>query len=395
MDYPAPPSRTWNREPVEPPGTELCGTSRNRTLRNLAEPSGTLWNPVICRLVPSRALLCCAVVMTVAAGPQSPSSGPAAAYRQLVDDYRHQNAAALQRAAGLAEAEIRSFVDGVLNPAGELATWTGTTMLAAAMLHTDVCLWLLRSNSNEAAFAHLNAAIRLVEAAAPRDRSSQALAHRWYSNVSPLLIKAGAPVWGADLIKRSLPVLSYSDGQAAFARGLGLEIVACHVDAGVPGSRLGMRLSTPLHAAAGFYEEALRRDGSLYEAALHLGRSRLLLGQLADARRWLDVATQSPLASDRYLAFLYLGSMEEEDGRFDEAETRYRAAMSAFPWGQSGPLALARLLSRTNREAESRAVVRRMLERRGPGADPLWTYLASPGSEPGAVLHLMRTELWQ
>ena len=161
----------------------------------------------------------------------------------------------------------------------------------------------------------------------------------WYRNVSALLTKSGAPVWGADVLRRSEPVLSSSEGHAAFARGLGLEIVACQVDAGVPPSGFGMRLSTPLHAAAGFYEEALRRDGSLHEAALHLGRTRLMLGDLADARRWLEAATQSPLAGDRYLAFLYLGSMEELDGRFDQAEARYRAAMSTFAWGQSGPLA--------------------------------------------------------
>jgi len=349
------------------------------------------------RLLPSRALLCCAALMAVGAGPQAPPAGPAAAaYRQLVDDYRRQSPTALQRAGALVETDIRSFLDDALNAAGESAAWIGTDMLAAAMLHTDVCLWLLRSGSETAAFAHLNASIRLIEAAAVRDRASRALARVWYRNVSAILVKSGAPVWGAALTKRLEPVLaSHSEGAAAFARGLGLEIVACQVDAGIPSSGFGMRLSTPLHAAAGFYEEALRRDPSLHEAALHLGRSRLLLNELAAARRWLEVATESPLAGDRSLALLYLGSMEEQDGRFDQAEVRYRAAMSAFPWGQSAPLALARLLGRTNREAESRAVVRRMLERRVPGADPLWTYLTTPGSEPGAVLHLMRTELWQ
>ena len=345
-------------------------------------------------LLPSRALLCCAAVMAVGAGPQLPPAGPAA-YRQLVDDYRHQSATSLQRASALTEAEIRSFLDDVLNPAGESATWTGADLLAAAMLHTDVCLWFLRSGGETAAFAHLAAAIRLVEVAAARDRSSRALANVWYRNVPALLNKSGAPAWGAALGKRSEPVLPSSEGYAAFARGLGLEIVACQVDAGVPPSGFGMRLSTPLHAAAGFYEDALRRDGSLHEAALHLGRSRLMLGNLADARRWLEAATQSPLASDRYLAFLYPG-IDGGTGRpLRPGEARYRAAMSTFAWGQSGPLALAHLLSRTDREAESRAVTKRMLEQRGPKADPLWTYLSSPGSEPGAVLHLIRAELWQ
>ena len=174
-----------------------------------------------------------------------------------------------------------------------------------------------------------------------------------------------------------------------------MEIVACEVDAGVPVDGIGMRLSTPLNAAAAHFEEALRQDASLHKAALHLGRSRLFLGALGDARRWLEAATHSPLASDRHLAFLYLGSMEERDARLDQAEAHYRAAMSAFPWGQSGPLALARLLSRTSRETESRAIVGKMLDQRGLTVDPLWTYLASPGSEPGTVLDLIRAEIWQ
>jgi tetratricopeptide (TPR) repeat protein len=155
-----------------------------------------------------------------------------------------------------------------------------------------------------------------------------------------------------------------------------------------------MRYSTPLRGAAAGFEDALRRDDSLHKAALHLGRSRLLLGGLEEARRWLEAARRSPLASDRYLALLYLGSMEEQEGRVGQAEARYRAATSEFRWGQSGPLALARLLSGTNREAEARAVVSRMLAQRYV-VDPLWTYLARPGHDPGAFLDLIRAEIWQ
>jgi tetratricopeptide (TPR) repeat protein len=347
------------------------------------------------RLRLKRAVLCVAALIAAGAAQSPPAGVTATAYRQLVDEYRHRSAASLQRAAALAEPEIRLLVDEALNAGGGSSPWTRDNLHAAAMMHTDVCLWLLESGSADKAFAHLNAAIRLVEAALDRDASSQAFAKLWYRNVSAILIKSGAPVWGTDLLERSQPLLSDSEGDRAFARGLGLEIVACQVDPGIPKSGFGMRLSSPLRAAAGFYEEALRRDESLHEAALHLGRSRLLLGQSADARRWLEVAAQSQLASDRYLAFLYLGSMEEQDGRLEQAEARYRAAMSAFPWGQSGPLALARLLSRTNRENESRAIVGRMLDLGAFKADPLWTYLASPGSEPGAVLHVMRAEIWQ
>jgi hypothetical protein len=346
-------------------------------------------------LLSKRALLCIAALISAGAAPQAPDSGTASTtYRRLVDDYRHQNAASAQGVGALPETEIGRLVDDALNPRGEPAPWTPDTLLAAAMLHTDACLRLLVSGSTGAAFVHLNAAIRLVEAAVLRDRSLQALAGLWYRSVNTILIKLGAQVWGDTLIKRSKPVIDQSAGEAAFARGLDMEIVACEVKPGVPMDAFGLRYSTALRSAAAGFEDALRRDAALHKAALHLGRSRLLLGALDDARRWLEAATRSPLASDRYLALLYLGSMEEQEGRVDQAEMRYRAATSAFPWGQSGPLALARLLSRTNREAESRAVVSGMLEQRYV-VDPLWTYLARPGREPGALLDLIRAEIWQ
>jgi len=345
-------------------------------------------------MLPFTRALCIAALISVGAGAQAPPDRIAATYRELVDDYRHRNPAAVQRLAALPALDIRLLVDSALNAPDESAPWTRDALLGAAMLHTDVCLWLLGSGHTDAAFVHLNAAIRVVEALTVRDRSSQTVVALWYRAVSAALIKSGARVWGDDLIKRSQPVLDQSVGEAAFARGLDMEIVACEVDPGVPSGAPGMRLSTPLSAASTFFEDALRQDASLHKAALHLGRSRMLLGTLADARRSLEAAAESPLASDRYLALLYLGSIEEQAGRLDEAEARYRAAVSTFPWGQSGPLALARLLGRTDRETDSRAVVAGMLERRRL-ADPLWTYLASPAKEPGAFLELIRAEIWQ
>ncbi len=346
-------------------------------------------------LLSKRALLCIAALISAGAAPQAPDGGTAATtYRRLVDDYRHQNAASAQRVGALPETEIRRLVDDAVNSREEPASWTPDTLFAAGMLHTDVSLGLLPLGKTDAAFVHLSAAIRLIEAANLRDRPSQALAGLWYRIVPAILIKMGAQVWRDALIKRSQSVIDQSAGEGSFARGLDMEIVACEVHAGVPMDGFGLRYSTPLRSAAVGFEDALRQDASLHKAALHLGRSRLLLGARDDARRWLEAATHSPLASDRYLALLYLGSMEEEEGRVGQAEARYRAATSAFPWGQSGPLALARLLSRTNREAESRAVVSRMLAQRYV-VDPLWTYLGRPGREAGAFLDLIRAEIWQ
>ena len=155
----------------------------------------------------------------------------------------------------------------------------------------------------------------------------------------------------------------------------------------------GMQSSAPLRAAATSFEQALRLDPSLHTAALHLGRARLLQGFLDKARQNLDVATHSALPSERYLALLFLGAIAEQAGRLDEAEARYRAAVSEFKWGQSGPLALARLLSRTNREQDAREVIAAFLVGGGPTMEPLWTFIARPEQEALSLLDLLRDEI--
>ena len=114
------------------------------------------------------------------------------------------------------------------------------------MLHTDACLGLLGSGSSDAAFAHLNAAI--APGRRPRtlrDRSSRPFANLWYRSVSAMLMKTGAQVWGSALIE----ALATRDrisrrAEAAFARGLDMEIMACEVDPGVPVDGFGLRRST-------------------------------------------------------------------------------------------------------------------------------------------------------
>ena len=195
-----------------------------------------------------RALLCFAVLITVGAGREPPAAGrPATTYRQLVDDYRHRIGASVQRASALVETEIRSFVDEALNHTDDSSPWTGEGLRAAAMLHTDACLWLLKAGRADAALVHLNAARRLVEATI-RDRSSQPFASLWYGNVSEILIKVGAPAWGSELTRRSQPVLAHSEGEAAFVRGLDMEIMACEVNADVSVDNLMPNPSTETSA---------------------------------------------------------------------------------------------------------------------------------------------------
>jgi tetratricopeptide (TPR) repeat protein len=337
----------------------------------------------------------CALLYFVALIPVSASTGPALRfgvpeYRQLVADYRHQDFASVRRAAALSESDVQSSIAEATDASNAS---TVDDVRAAAMLHTDASAQLLTSGQSEAAFLHLNAATRLIDATTLRDQPSRRFASIWYVNVPGMLSKLGAPAWARQIEERRHSVVPGSAGEGALQKGLDFEIGACEQHEMNDG--FGMRVSASLRTAVTFFEQALREDPSLHTAALHLGRARLLQGSLDQAQQNLDVATRSALASERYLALLLLGAIAEQKGRLEEAETRYRAAVVEFKWGQSGPLALARLLSRTDREPEARDVVAALLRRSGRIVDPLWTHLARPGREPMALLDLLRAEIWQ
>src|SRR6185436_17974712 len=132
-------------------------------------------------------------------------------------------------------------------------------------------------------------------------------------------------------------------------------------------------------AAAQAYVKAATRDDG-FEANLHLGRVRMLRNADTEAVVALAIAERSPDPRVKYLASLFLGAIDERAGRFDAAGRWYRAARTAFPWGQSAPIALAQLLSRSGDETGARAALADSLaRRRGRTVDPLWTYFVEPG----------------
>jgi tetratricopeptide (TPR) repeat protein len=313
-------------------------------------------------------------------------------YRRLVAAYRQQDEAPLRTVLALSVADVQSSVGAALDPAG---AWAGGNLRAAALLHTDACVQLLIAGQAERAFAHLNAATRLIDEATVRDPLSRQFAALWYAAVLGLLANADSDAWVKALDERARTVAPVSQAQALFAQGLEFEITACERHDALLFEPFGMRTSRPLRGAMTEFEAALRHDPRLHSAALHLGRAHLLQGSLSEARRHLELATHAVSSSERYLARLFLGAIAEHAGAIGDAESSYRRAISEFQWGQSGPLALAALLSRTNRESESQDIVAALLARAGRTVDPLWSYLARPRREPGIVLDRLRAETWQ
>jgi tetratricopeptide (TPR) repeat protein len=334
----------------------------------------------------------CAIAFIQATGGSDLPERDSSRYRQLVADYRRQDVTSVSTVAAFSAEDVRSSTA----PATDTVhPWAADDLRAAAMLHTEASIELLTKGQSDAAFLHLNAAIRLINDAAIRDQPSQRFASAWYSSVGAIVSRLGAPVWATDMAERARPVVLASPGEAAFQKGLDLEVTACEVYEGEMVDGFGLRASRPLESAAALFSDALRSDPSLHTAALHLGRARLMQGSLDQARENLEIGARSARPSERYLALLFLGTIAERTGALTEAEARYRSALQEFKWGQSGPLALARLLSRTSREREARDVVAALLARGVNTVDPLWIYLARPDEEPEAHLALLRAELWR
>jgi Tfp pilus assembly protein PilF len=122
----------------------------------------------------------------------------------------------------------------------------------------------------------------------------------------------------------------------------------------------------------------------------------IVAGREIDADRPLRLAAASPDRPVRYLAMMFLGAIAERQSRYADAEEQYMAALDAFPWGQSAPLALSHVLMREGREPEARAAVARHFAGTGGRVvEPLWTYLADPGTDLGPTLNLLRAEVWR
>lgn len=321
------------------------------------------------------------------------SADPLASYRQKIDAYRS--------GGDVAEIDPAIAATAVVTSSG----LTPPDLEAAAMLHTDVCLRLVKGGRLAEARAHLDAAATLLRGAVLRDAAGADYARRWRDAVSGLLNAFNAKDLAKDLDRAGRewwPESKATDeARKAFAEGLTHEIAAAVAGrlSGPPPKRavaIAPEAVVPLHQAELDYAHALAADPLLTEAALHRGRVELLLWHEADAAAALRTATASVNPAVRYLAFMFLGAVEERAGRIDTAIEQYRHAQTAFRWGQSAPLALSHALMRAGRDGDARDVLTgHFTAARGRACDPLWTYLADPSTDLGPTLDELRAEIFR
>ncbi len=122
---------------------------------------------------------------------------------------------------------------------------------------------------------------------------------------------------------------------------------------------------------------ALDAAPGLQEARLRLGRVAWRLGEAAEARSALEqLLAARPEPSTVFLARLFLGRLQEDEGRLDEAARSYAAALALDPRCQSAHLALSHVRLRQGDSTAARREAEEAVKPAGyrQRSDPLWLY---------------------
>jgi tetratricopeptide (TPR) repeat protein len=259
--------------------------------------------------------------------------------------------------------------------------WLALPVRAALLLHTDTAL--RQRSTGRPPLLHETAAAELASLMSD-DPALRAFAERWWVAMTALALAEGraddASYWaerGVREYPRSshlLVLLANSEeiraGRVTPARGATPgQIVAAETAA--EGEARGR-----CESARVLLRRATAMDPALAEAHLHLGRVAWRLGEpaeaLAELETALSVAGTGPTA---FLAELFLGRIQEEAGRPDDARRRYAAAIAIKPDCQSARIALALLLHGQGDSAGARREIEHALGDAGRRTtDPLWIY---------------------
>ena len=306
------------------------------------------------------------------------TTGPAD-YRALIDAYRGGQRTALDRIRTATEADVHDWIEGARQDRGR--TWTVEDLRAAAIAHTEAWARALADRRPESAVLHLRAATHLFERVRDKGPAYSYYIDRWRTVVQGVLARLDNPRQAEEFESRASALFPTHPRRVLAARAFHEGLTAERLASEYRGERAeNFRVFYEdsrrrwWRSATGSYLTALNLDPSYEMAALHLGRISVLLGESAEAARRFTNLVDAGDPRIRYLARLFLGSLAEREGRDAEAESAYRSALAAYPWGQAASVALSQLFSRTGQETAARAIIAEM-GGRGASVEPFWTYL--------------------
>ncbi len=137
-----------------------------------------------------------------------------------------------------------------------------------------------------------------------------------------------------------------------------------------PDPREWVRLSDAYRAAVAFPSVAS-------EARVRLAFLEFMRGRLDEARTLLEEAAVPSDSFVRYLKYLFIGRVFEQQGDVPAAAAAYGEACATIPMAQSATIAWASILSRTGKADAAAALTTRMLQMESRPVDPWQEYLRS------------------
>jgi tetratricopeptide (TPR) repeat protein len=263
---------------------------------------------------------------------------------------------------------------------------------AAAMLHMEIVL----AASGTDADLHLRIAETLVTSLPSSRPSTPAFQQRWYALAASLFLSNADAQGARSVAERGVRRFGRSP-QLVMLLGIASEMAAHQLDSECSrpgcearGTRAGSAIAARLSTAEGNYRRALEFDSTFAEARLRLGRILFLQDKRKSAREELEATAKSAVdARLQYLAHLFLGELDKDEGDLVAASREYAGAMRVAPEFQTPYVALSfveQMLGHTARARETLDVMT------GPlhidADDPWWAY--EGGAVDGAALEWLR-----
>ena len=263
---------------------------------------------------------------------------------------------------------------------GAANVWQRIPIEAALMLHSDAAQEV--RGEGRLPRLHESAAVEIARLM-KQDPSRRTFARRWYEAMAGLA--QGENRWGE--------ALEWAErGLEDFPDSAGMHLVLGSIEETL-GARLGFRAH--LERAERALRSAVAADPSLGEARLRLGRVCWRLGETTEARSFLqDVLDRKPERETALLAHLFLGRLDEDAGRLDEATQAYEAALALDPSAQAARIALSHVRLRRGDTASARAEAETALGFSGYRLrqDPFWLYPWGPSVGVEERLEALRRE---
>jgi len=292
----------------------------------------------------------------------------------------------------------------------------------AVMLHTDAVLAAAAQERDAAACFHLVTAARMVEYVSymvpdtrrhPFSRGTwyvnvtRALNGLWGWNVEESLLKELAQVMGVGSVSEASERVVSSVEQEQPGVGSQLMLAVASLEDGTaqtdrrerdfaePARRHDSLNRARVQQAEHFYQRALEMDPTLLEGRLRLGALLVETGSPSAAQIELrQVLSETKDARQIYLAYLFLGQIEEQAGRIDQAVGLYLRALAAWPQSQVARIALGNAQEKSGDVAAAHALIVSFFGRpmSGREQDPWSGYLAGQKDEGIRTLDEMRTK---